>query len=94
MAGVFVLVLCAAILFSGVLAVAMGRVLPALIAAGLASLFASVVYLLLAAPDVAMAEAAIGAGLSTFVFLYALRKTGGGDDGAGGAGRGSDGGRS
>jgi hypothetical protein len=27
-------------------------------------------------PDVAMAEAAIGSGLATFIFLYAIRKTG------------------
>lgn len=78
---VFVLLLCVSILMAGVLAVALGRTVPALIAAGLASLFASVVYLLLAAPDVAMAEAAIGAGLSTVVFLYALKRTGrGGED--------------
>ena len=47
----------------------------AVVAAGLVSLFASIVYLLLAAPDVAMTEAAIGAGLSTVIFLYAVQKT-------------------
>jgi uncharacterized MnhB-related membrane protein len=36
---------------------------------------------LLAAPDVAMAEAAIGSGLATLIFLYAIRRTGGGDAG-------------
>ncbi|MGO4834718.1 Na(+)/H(+) antiporter subunit B [Rhizobiaceae sp. 2RAB30] len=36
--------------------------------------------MLLAAPDVAMAEAAIGSGLSTLIFLYAIRRTGGGRD--------------
>jgi energy-converting hydrogenase B subunit D len=30
-------------------------------------------FLLLAAPDVAMAEAAIGSGLTTFIFIYAVR---------------------
>ena len=44
----------------------------------MASLFAAVSFLLLAAPDVAMAEAAIGSGLVAFVFLYAIRKTGNG----------------
>jgi uncharacterized MnhB-related membrane protein len=36
------------------------------------------VYVLLAAPDVAMAEAAIGSGLATLIFLYTMRKTDGG----------------
>ncbi len=46
-----------------------------MISAGLASLFASVVYVVLAAPDVAMTEASIGSGLTTMIFLYAIRKT-------------------
>lgn len=44
----------------------------AVLAAGLVSLFASVVFLILAAPDVAMTEAAIGSGLTTFLFFYVL----------------------
>ena len=54
--------------------------LAAIVSSGLAGLFASLSFLLLAAPDVAMAEAAIGSGLATFLFLYALRKTGHGRD--------------
>jgi len=46
-----------------------------MVSAGLSSLFAAVCYVLLAAPDVAMAEASIGSGLSTLIFLYAIRKT-------------------
>jgi uncharacterized MnhB-related membrane protein len=45
-----------------------------IIAAGAVSLFASILYLLLAAPDVAMTEAAIGSGLSTIIFFYVLNK--------------------
>ena len=41
----------------------------AVISAGLASLFAAVVYVALAAPDVAMTEASIGSGLSTMIVL-------------------------
>ncbi|MBP6734558.1 MAG: DUF4040 domain-containing protein, partial [Chromatiaceae bacterium] len=42
------------------------RSLPiAILASGLVSLFASVLFLILAAPDVAMTEAAIGSGLTT-----------------------------
>ena len=68
-------VLCAGILIGGLLAVTLNSMLSAVISAGLASLFASVVYVALAAPDVAMTEASIGSGLTTMIFLYAIRKT-------------------
>lgn len=68
-------VLCAGILVGALLAVILDNVVSAVISAGLASLFASVVYVVLAAPDVAMTEASIGSGLSTMIFLYAIRKT-------------------
>lgn len=45
-----------------------------IIAAGVVSLLASILYLTLAAPDVAMTEAAIGSGLSTIIFFYAINK--------------------
>ena len=73
------ILLCAGILISGLLAVTLDNLLSAVISAGLASLFASVVYVVLAAPDVAMTEASIGSGLTTMIFLYAVRKTQGGD---------------
>lgn len=44
----------------------------AILAAGLVSLIASVLFLVLAAPDVAMTEAAIGSGLTTFLFFFVL----------------------
>ena len=68
-------VLCAGILIGGLLAVMLDNMVSAVISAGLASLFASVVYVALAAPDVAMTEASIGSGLTTMIFLYAIRKT-------------------
>ena len=74
-----VLVVCAGILVSGVLAVSLRNVMAAMVSSSLAGLFAAVSFLLLAAPDVAMAEAAIGSGLATFIFLYAIRKTGSGE---------------
>ena len=73
-----ILLVCGSILVSGVLAVRLSNLMAATISSSLASLFAAVSFLLLAAPDVAMAEAAIGAGLATFIFLYAIRKTGNG----------------
>ena len=56
-----------------------GRSLPiAILAAGLVSLFASVLFLVLASPDVAMTEAAIGSGLTTFLFFFVLGRVRGG----------------
>ena len=69
------IVLCAGILVGGLLAVLLNNMVSAIISAGLASLFASVVYVVLAAPDVAMTEASIGSGLTTMIFLFAVRKT-------------------
>ena len=68
-------VLCVGIIVGGLLAVMLDNMVGAIISAGLSSLFASVVYVVLAAPDVAMTEASIGSGLTTMIFLYAIRKT-------------------
>jgi len=47
----------------------------AVVACAAVSLLASVLFYMLDAPDVAMAEAAIGAGLTTAIFVLAIRKT-------------------
>ncbi len=60
---------------SAVFALHTKNLLMAVIAVGILSLFSSIIYLIMQAPDVAMTEAAIGAGLSTVIFLYALRRT-------------------
>jgi energy-converting hydrogenase B subunit D len=75
MLDLFVYLLCGSILVSGTLAVRLGSTLAAAISGGLASLFASVCYVMLGAPDVAMTEASIGSGLSVLIFLYAIRRT-------------------
>lgn len=69
-----------ALIFLGLISVAAAifaiytkRVVSAVIASGVISLSASIMFLLAAAPDVAMTEATIGAGLTTVIFLYALR---------------------
>jgi len=69
------LALCAGIIVSALLAVHVGNTVSAAITAGMASLFAAITYVALAAPDVAMTEAAIGSGLTTVIFLYAIRRT-------------------
>jgi uncharacterized MnhB-related membrane protein len=53
-------------------AIRVKRISLAILAAGLVSLLASVMFLFLAAPDVAMTEAAIGSGLTTFLFFFVL----------------------
>ncbi|MGD2074521.1 MAG: DUF4040 domain-containing protein [Gammaproteobacteria bacterium] len=76
---ILMILLCAGILTGGILAVRLESTVGAVVSAGLASLFAAVTYVLLAAPDVAMTEASIGSGLSTVIFLYAIRNTRGED---------------
>jgi energy-converting hydrogenase B subunit D len=60
---------------SAIFALMTRNLLMSVIAVGILSLFSSIIYLIMQAPDVAMTEAAIGAGLSTVIFLFALRKT-------------------
>lgn len=52
-------------------AVLLRDVTGSIIAAGVVSLLASILYLIYGAPDVAMTEAAIGSALTTVVFLIA-----------------------
>ena len=67
------LLLAIAMLGAALMAISGKRSLPiAILSAGLVSLLASVLFLLLAAPDVAMTEAAIGSGLTTFLFFFIL----------------------
>jgi len=69
------LLLSVSMIVAGLMAVWAKRSLPIVIlASGLVSLLASVEFLLLAAPDVAMTEAAIGSGLTTFLFFYVLNR--------------------
>ena len=74
----FALLLSVAMVAAALMAI-FGRSLPiAILAAGLVSLFASVLFLVLASPDVAMTEAAIGSGLTTFLFFFVLGRVRGG----------------
>ncbi len=75
------IVLALGMIISSLMAVRGKRSLPiSMLAAGLVSLLASVMFLLLAAPDVAMTEAAIGSGLTTFLFFFVLGRVRGGAD--------------
>jgi len=57
------------------LAVVFRQLLPSIIALSVASLLLSLEFYLLHAPDVAIAEAAIGAGLTMAIFIFAIRGT-------------------
>ena len=59
---------------SAVIAVLSKNLVTSIISAGLVSLLASLLYLLMSAPDVAMTEAAIGSSLATIIFFYVLNR--------------------
>ena len=57
------------------LAVIFKKLLPSIIALTVASLLLSLEFYILHAPDVAIAEAGIGAGLTMAIFIFAVRGT-------------------
>ena len=63
-------------LLSATAVLLMENFVAALAAMSVMSLALSVLFVLLRAPDVAMTEAAIGAGLSSLLFALALRRLG------------------
>ena len=71
---IIIIVLSLVMLVMAVTAIIHKKLAVAVIATGVVSLMASIMYLLMAAPDVAMTEAAIGSGLSTIIFFYVLNK--------------------
>ncbi|MEN8149667.1 MAG: hydrogenase subunit MbhD domain-containing protein [Planctomycetota bacterium] len=67
---------CVLMILAGVTAVLMRNLVAAAVLVGVVSLMVSILFLRMGAPDVAMTEASIGAGLSTVIFLIAVRRTG------------------
>ncbi|MBN2396000.1 MAG: DUF4040 domain-containing protein [Candidatus Atribacteria bacterium] len=57
------------------LAVGYKKILPSVIALAVVSLLLSLEFYLLHAPDVAIAEAGIGAGLTMAIFIFAIQAT-------------------
>ena len=78
MSGILIVVLNTIVLIgalaSAVVAVRAEKMLDSVIALGATGSFISLEFLLLQAPDVAIAEASVGAVLSTVLFIIALRK--------------------
>jgi len=69
------IILLLAIVVAAFLAIRFKDLVSAVIALAAMSLLLSLEFYLLQAPDVAIAEAAIGAGLSTAIFIIAIRGT-------------------
>ena len=63
------------ILVTAVCAVMFENILSSVIALGVTGALMSLEFILLQAPDVAIAEAAVGAVLSTAIFVIAVKKT-------------------
>ncbi len=63
------------IVAGSVLAVGLKDLLASVIALGASSLLLALQFYLLQAPDVAIAEAGVGAALTTAIFVLAIRKT-------------------
>jgi uncharacterized MnhB-related membrane protein len=68
-------ILVVVMLFAAISAGVFKNLLNAVIAAGFVSFIAAIIFFLLHAPDVAMAEASIGAALTVAIFVIALKKT-------------------
>jgi len=72
---IFHAVLLTALIASAVVIYLLKNLLSAAIAFGVFSFLLSLEFYLLQAPDVAIAEAGIGAGLTTAIFVIAIRGT-------------------
>ncbi len=69
------ILVCAAMIITGIAAIFQRSLLSAVVMVGFISLMVSYLFLRMDAPDVAMTEAAIVAGLTTVIFLIAIRRT-------------------
>jgi uncharacterized MnhB-related membrane protein len=73
---ILVVSLLVLLMLAGAIAASIFRdLLSAVIAAAMVSLVASILFYVLQAPDVAMAEASIGAALTAAIFVVAIART-------------------
>ena len=71
---IIVLILSLIVVVMALVAVYHKKIQVAVIASGIISLFASLIYIFLEAPDVAITEASIGSALTVIIFFYVLNK--------------------
>lgn len=69
------MIVVALMVLSAIFAVEWRDLLAAVIGMAAVSLFASIAFFFLQAPDVAMTEAAIGAAMSAAIFIFAIKRT-------------------
>jgi energy-converting hydrogenase B subunit D len=69
------ILMCVLLVVAALVAMGVRNLVSAAIMVGVVSLHVSYIFLRMNAPDVAMTEAAIGAGLTTVIFLVAIRRT-------------------
>lgn len=62
-------------LILAVISIQLKNLIAAVVAMGAASLIISLLFLLIQAPDVAMAEASIGAALTMIIYIIGVRET-------------------
>ena len=77
-----IIILLTLVLALGVFTLISNDLLHGVIALSAVSLLCSLLFTILQAPDVAITEAAVGAGVSTVIFVWALRHTKRRDDGS------------
>lgn len=63
------------LVLTAAITLALRDLLVAVICLAVFSLLSALLFYLLQAPDVAIAEAAVGAGVSTVIFLWTVRRT-------------------
>jgi len=68
-------IVLALIIITAYLSLTLEDILASVISFAVMSLLLALEFYMLQAPDVAMAEAAIGAGLTTAIFILAIKKT-------------------
>ena len=69
------LILIVAMLIAAIVAAESKDLLSAALATGVVSLIVSILFYMLQAPDVAITEASIGAGLSVAILVFGIRAT-------------------
>ncbi|MCK4644342.1 DUF4040 domain-containing protein [bacterium] len=72
---IFITLLIIIMLIGAIVSCILKDLLSAVIVGGAVSLIAAILFYYLQAPDVAMAEASIGAALTTAIFVFAINKT-------------------
>lgn len=60
---------------SAIISIIVKDILYSVLSLGFLSLLASILFLLMNAPDVAITEAAVGAALTTVIYLFGIRRT-------------------